>query len=53
MSDCDYGLIVPTGVMDGEVIPYGKKFSEWTGWATNVSLAELDLSTSLQSNKAS
>jgi hypothetical protein len=28
MSNCDYGLIVPTDVMDGEAIPYGKKFSE-------------------------
>ena len=34
MSDCDYGLIVPAGVMDGEVVPYGKKFSEWHVWAT-------------------
>ena len=34
MTDCDNRLIVPTGVMDGEVILYGKKFSEWHGWAT-------------------
>ena len=35
MSDCDNGLIVPAEVMYGEVVPYGKKFSEWHGWATN------------------
>ena len=35
MSDCDNGLIVLAEVMDGEVVPYGKKFSEWHGWATN------------------
>ena len=35
MSDCDYGLIVPADVMDGEVIPYGKKFSECISRATN------------------
>ena len=35
MSDSDYGFIVPAEVMDGEVVPYGKKFSEWHGWATN------------------
>ena len=34
MSDCDNGLIVPAKVMDGKVVPYGKKFSEWHGWAT-------------------
>ena len=34
MSDSDYGFIVPAEVMDGEVVPYGKKFSEWHGWAT-------------------
>ena len=44
MTDCDYGLLVPADVMDVEVVPYGKKFSEWISWATNVSLAELDLS---------
>ena len=33
-TNCDYGLIVPAGVMDGEVIPYGKRFSEWHVWAT-------------------
>ena len=27
--------VVPAEVMDGEVVPYGKKFSEWHGWATN------------------
>ncbi len=35
MSDSDYGLIVSADVMDGEVVPYGKEFSEWHGWATN------------------
>ena len=34
MSDCDNGFIVSADVMDGEVVPYGKKFSEWHGWAT-------------------
>ena len=28
MSDSDYGLIVTSEVMDGEVVPDGKKFSE-------------------------
>ena len=35
MADCDNGLVVPAGVMDGEVIPYGKKFSECISRATN------------------
>ena len=35
MTDCDYGLLVPADVMDVEVVPYGKKFSEWISWATN------------------
>ncbi len=34
MSDCDYGLIVPAEVMYGEVVPYGKKFSECSSRAT-------------------
>ena len=37
MSDCDNGFIVPADVMDGEMIPYSKKFSEWHGWATKKS----------------
>ena len=28
MSDSNNGLIVPAEVMYGEVVPYGKKFSE-------------------------
>ena len=35
MTDIDNRFIVPAEVMDGEVVPYGKKFSEWHGWATN------------------
>ena len=35
MSDCDYGLIVPAEVMDGEAIPYCKEFSECISRATN------------------
>ena len=35
MSDSDYGLIVTAEVMDGKVIPYGKKFSECISRATN------------------
>ena len=34
MSDCDNGLIVSADVVYGEVVPYGKKFSEWYSWAT-------------------
>ena len=34
MSDCDYGLIILADVMDGEVVPYGKKFSECISRAT-------------------
>ena len=33
-ADCDNRLIVPAEVMDGEVVPYGKKFGEWHVWAT-------------------
>ncbi len=36
MSDSDNGLIVFAEVMYGEVVPYGKKFSEWNGWATKI-----------------
>ena len=36
MSDSDYGLIVPADVMDGEVIPYGKKFSECISRAKSI-----------------
>ena len=35
MPDSDYGLVVPAEVMDGEVIPYCKKFSECMSRATN------------------
>ena len=35
MSDCDNRFIVHSDMMDGELVPYGKKFSEWHGWATN------------------
>ena len=35
MTDCDNGFIFPADVMYGEVVPYGKKFSEWHGRATN------------------
>ena len=34
MSDCDYGFVVPADVMYGEVVPYGKKFSECISRAT-------------------
>ena len=32
MFDCDNGLLVPAEVMDGEVVPYRKEFSEWYSW---------------------
>ena len=49
MSDCDNGLLVPAEVMDGEVVPYRKEFSEWNGWgAKNIFSLKFDLSVSLQ-----
>ena len=35
MSDSDNGPVVTAEVMDGEVVPYGKKFSECISRATN------------------
>ena len=43
MSDCDYGLLIPADVVDEEAIPH-TEFGECISRATNVSLAELDLS---------
>ena len=48
MSDCDYGLLVPADVMDGEVIPRTEKFSGLHGWgAKNIFSLKFDLSVSL------
>ena len=33
ISDSDNRFIISADVMDGEVVPYGKKFSEWHSWA--------------------
>ena len=34
MTDCDNGLLVLADMMDGEVIPYTKKFCKYISWAT-------------------
>lgn len=34
MPDCYYGLVVPANVVDGEVVPQTKKFSECISRAT-------------------
>ncbi len=44
MTDCDNGLLVPANVMDGEMVPYGKKFSGWHVWeAKNIFSLNFDL----------